>query len=142
VKYEITREPLDPQNLVDAVRSDECGAIVTFLGVVRVMGDGDRPVDGLAYEAYPAMALPEMRAIGAEASTRFGEARVAIAHRVGDLGLGEVSVAIAVASKHRAVAFDACEYVIDELKQRVPIWKKENYRDGEARWRPNASPKA
>jgi molybdopterin synthase catalytic subunit len=142
VKYEITREPLDPQNLVDAVRSDECGAIVTFLGVVRVMGGGDRPVDGLAYEAYPAMALPEMRAIGAEASTRFGEARVAIAHRVGDLGLGEVSVAIAVASKHRAVAFDACEYVIDELKQRVPIWKKENYRDGEARWRPNASPKA
>ena len=142
MKYEITREPLDPRSLLDAVRSDECGAIVTFLGVVRVMGDGDRPVDGLAYEAYPEMALPEMRAIGAEASTRFGEARVAIAHRIGDLGLGEVSVAIAVASKHRAVAFDACEYVIDELKQRVPIWKRENYRDGEARWRPNASPHA
>ena len=142
MKYEITREPLDPESLVAAVRSDEFGAIVTFLGLVRVMGDGDRPVDGLAYEAYPEMALPEMRAIGAEASTRFGEARVAIAHRIGDLGLGEVSVAIAVASKHRAVAFDACEYVIDELKQRVPIWKKENYRDGEARWRPNASPKA
>jgi molybdopterin synthase catalytic subunit len=142
VKYEITREPLDPQSLLDAVRSDECGAIVTFLGVVRVMGDGDRPVDGLAYEAYPEMALPEMRAIGAEASSRFGEARVAIAHRIGDLALGEVSVAIAVASKHRAVAFDACEYVIDELKQRVPIWKRENYRDGETRWRPNASPHA
>lgn len=142
MKYEISRERLDPESLVAAVRSDECGAIVTFLGLVRVMGDGDRPVDGLAYEAYPEMALPEMRAIGAEASTRFGEARVAIAHRIGDLGLGEVSVAIAVASKHRAVAFDACEYVIDELKQRVPIWKKENYRDGEARWRPNASPKA
>jgi len=142
VKYEITREQLDAAALIEAVRSDECGAIVTFLGVVRVMGDGDRPVDGLAYEAYPEMALTAMREIGAEASTKFGEARVAIAHRIGDLGLGEASVAIAVASKHRAVAFDACEYAIDQLKARVPIWKKENYRDGEARWRPNASPKA
>jgi molybdopterin synthase catalytic subunit len=142
VKYEITRERLDAAALIEAVRSDECGAIVTFLGVVRVMGDGDRPVEGLAYEAYPEMALGAMREIGAEASTKFGEARVAIAHRIGDLGLGEASVAIAVASKHRAVAFDACEYAIDQLKARVPIWKKENYRDGEARWRPNASPKA
>jgi molybdopterin synthase catalytic subunit len=142
VKYEITREQLDAAALIEAVRSDECGAIVTFLGVVRVMGDGDRAVDGLAYEAYPEMALTAMREIGAEASTKFGAARVAIAHRIGDLGLGEASVAIAVASKHRAVAFEACEYAIDQLKARVPIWKKENYRDGEARWRPNASPKA
>ena len=142
MKYEITREQLDAAALIEAVRSDECGAIVTFLGVVRVMGDGDRAVDGLAYEAYPEMALTAMREIGAEASTKFGAARVAIAHRIGDLGLGEASVAIAVASKHRAVAFEACEYAIDQLKARVPIWKKENYRDGEARWRPNASPKA
>jgi len=142
VKYEITREPLDLEPLIEAVRTDVCGAIVAFLGVVRVLGDGDQPVDGLSYEAYPAMALPEMRAIGAEASQKFGEARIAIVHRIGDLGLGEASVAVAVAAAHRGVAFDACEYAIDELKARVPIWKKEHFLSGEARWRPNATPRA
>jgi len=141
VKYEITREPLELEPLIEAVRTDACGAIVAFLGIVRVLGDGDQPVDGLSYEAYPEMALPEMRAIGAEASQKFGEARIAIVHRVGDLGLGEASVAVAVAAPHRGVAFDACEYAIDELKARVPIWKKEHFLSGEARWRPNATPR-
>jgi molybdopterin synthase catalytic subunit len=142
VKYEITREPLDLGALIEAVQTDACGAVVAFLGVVRELGDGDQPVDGLSYEAYPAMALPEMRAVGAEASSKFGEARVAIAHRIGDLRLGEASVAVAVAAPHRGVAFDACEYAIDELKARVPIWKKEHFRSGEARWRPNAPSRA
>lgn len=141
MKYEITREPLDLAALIGAVRNDSCGAIVAFLGVVRELGDEDRAVDGLSYEAYPEMALGEMRAIGAEASTRFGETRVAIAHRIGDLRLGEASVAVAVASKHRGIAFDACEYAIDELKTRVPIWKKERYRSGESHWRPNSPTK-
>jgi molybdopterin synthase catalytic subunit len=141
VKYEITREPLDLEPLIEAVRTDACGAIVAFLGVVRVLGDGDQPVDGLSYEAYPEMALPEMRAIGAEASQKFGDARIAIVHRIGELGLGEASVAVAVAAPHRGVAFDACEYAIDELKARVPIWKKEHFLSGEARWRPNATPR-
>jgi molybdopterin synthase catalytic subunit len=79
-----------------------------------------------------------MRAIGAEASERFGNARVAIAHRVGELSLGEAAVAIAVAAPHRGAAFDACEYAIDELKRRVPIWKKERYVDGGEHWRENA----
>jgi molybdopterin synthase catalytic subunit len=139
VKYEITREPLALEPLIEAVRTDACGAVVAFLGVVRELGDGDQPVDGLSYEAYPAMALPEMRAIGEEASHKFGEARLAIVHRIGDLRLGEASVAVAVAAPHRGVAFDACEYAIDQLKERVPIWKKEHFRSGEARWRPNAS---
>lgn len=140
MRYEIVREPLDVRDLIDTVRNDACGAVVAFLGVVRELGDGDQAVDGLSYEAYPEMALSEMRVIGAEASRRFGEARVAIAHRIGDLRLGEASVAVAVAAKHRGVAFDACEYAIDELKTRVPIWKKEHFRSGEARWRPNAPP--
>jgi molybdopterin synthase catalytic subunit len=138
MKYEITRDPLDVDALIEIVRDKSCGAIVAFLGVVREAGDEDRPVDGLSYEAYPEMALAEMRAIGAEASTRFGEARVAIVHRIGDLALGEASVAVAVASKHRGNAFDACEYAIDELKVRVPIWKKERYLSGESKWRPNS----
>ncbi len=137
MKYEITREPLDVEDLISTVRTDADGAVVAFLGVVRELGDGDEPVEGLSYEAYPELALSEMRAIGTEAAQRFGEARVAIAHRIGDLALGEASVAVAVAAKHRAIAFDACEYAIDELKSRVPIWKKERYRAGEARWRPN-----
>ncbi len=121
MRYEITEEPLELAPLIALVRSDACGAIVAFLGVVRETGDDERPVDGLAYEAYPEMALPELRAVGAEAARKFGPARVAIA----------------VAAPHRAQAFDACEFAIDELKRRVPIWKKEFYRDGESSWRAN-----
>ena len=138
---EITREPLDLGALIASVRDDSCGAVVAFLGVVRELGDDDREIDGLSYEAYPQMAIGEMQAIAAEASRRFGETRVAIVHRIGDLGLGEASVAVAVAAKHRAAAFDACEYAIDELKTRVPIWKKERYRSGESQWRPNSAPR-
>jgi molybdopterin synthase catalytic subunit len=137
VRYEISEEPLELAPLIALVRSDACGAIVAFLGVVRETGDGERPVDGLAYEAYPEMALPELRAVGEEAAHKFGPARVAIVHRIGKLELGEASVAIAVAAPHRAQAFDACEFAIDELKRRVPIWKKEFYRDGESSWRAN-----
>lgn len=141
VTCDITRDPLNLETLIEAVRDDSCGAVVAFLGVVRELGDDEREVDGLSYEAYPEMALGEMRAIAAEASARFGEVRVAIAHRIGDLRLGEASVAVAAASKHRAGAFDACEYAIDELKARVPIWKKEHFRSGESQWRPNVQKK-
>jgi molybdopterin synthase catalytic subunit len=138
--YEITAEPLESAPLVDAVRRAECGAVVVFLGIVRETSDDGRAVDGLSYEAYPAMALPEMRAIGAEAEARFAGARVAIVHRIGALCVGEPSVAVAAAAPHRGLAFDACEYAIDELKKRVPIWKKEHYADGGATWRENAAP--
>ena len=123
--------------LVDAVRTDACGAVVTFLGVVRATSAGDeRPVDGLTYEAYPAMALAEMQTIAHEARMQF-DVDVAIVHRTGALALGEASVGIAAASAHRGVAFDACEFVIDQLKLRVPVWKKEHYVDGDATWRAN-----
>jgi len=133
----IVTEPIDPLALAAAVRTDACGAVVTFFGVVRETSDDERPVDGLSYEVYPAMATGEMAAIAGEARERFGPIEIAILHRVGALALGEASVAIAVGSPHRAAAFDACEYAIDELKKRVPIWKKEQYRDGDATWRSN-----
>jgi molybdopterin synthase catalytic subunit len=124
--------------LVAAVRTDACGAVATFLGVTRESSVGDaRPVCSLTYEAYPAMAEPVMATIAQEARTRFGPLEIAIVHRVGEVALGETSVAIAVAAPHRAQAFDACEYAIDELKARVPIWKKEQYADGAAAWRAN-----
>jgi molybdopterin synthase catalytic subunit len=137
---ELSDTALDLAALVAAVRGDDAGGLVTFVGYVRATSDDARPVTGLSYEAHRELALAEMRAIGAEASTRFGPARVAIAHRLGTLATGEAAVAIAVAAAHRAAAFDACEYAIDELKRRVPIWKKERYRDGGARWRENPAP--
>jgi molybdopterin synthase catalytic subunit len=137
--YELTESPLDLEALIAAVKTHGSGGLVTFVGYVRETSDDGRAVTGLSYEAHRELALAEMRAIGAEASTRFGPVRVAIAHRIGALALGEAAVAIAVAAAHRSAAFDAAEYAIDELKRRVPIWKKEHYREGEARWRENAA---
>jgi molybdopterin synthase catalytic subunit len=136
---EIGAEPLRPEALIAAVGGPEAGAIVTFLGVVRADEDPEGTVEALVYEAYEELALREMRAIAGEASSRFGPARVAIAHRTGRLAVGEASVAIAVSAAHRGAAFDACEYAIDELKKRVAVWKQERYASGAARWRPNAS---
>lgn len=138
--YELTDSPLDVAALERAVRDDAMGGLVTFVGYVRERSDDDRSVTGLTYEAHRELALVAMREIGAEASSKFGAARVAIAHRIGALALGEAAVAIAVASVHRAAAFDACEYAIDELKKRVPIWKREHYADGDALWRENVNP--
>jgi molybdopterin synthase catalytic subunit len=135
---DVTTEPLDLAVLVAAVSDARCGAVVGFLGIVRGTADDGRSVTGLTYEAYRAMALPELTRIAAEARAQFDGARVAIAHRTGTLQVGEPSVAVAAAAPHRAAAFDACEYAIDELKRRVPIWKKEHYADGAAEWRDNA----
>lgn len=130
---ELIQVPIELDALVDRVRTDACGAVATFLGVVREQHDG-RAVQGLSYEAYPAMALGEMRAIAQEAQAQFGPCEIAIVHRTGDLSIGEASVAVAVGAPHRGAAFDACEYAIDELKHRVEIWKKEHYVDGDAAW--------
>ncbi|MBV8601532.1 MAG: molybdenum cofactor biosynthesis protein MoaE, partial [Candidatus Eremiobacteraeota bacterium] len=128
---ELVTVPIDPAPLVERVRTDACGAVALFLGVVRIQHDG-RKVSGLSYEAYPAMALEQMRAIAREALARFGPCELALVHRTGDLEIGETSVAVAVGAPHRSEAFAACEYAISELKRRVEIWKKEHYVDGDA----------
>ncbi len=137
--FDITESSLEPDALVRAVRDDASGGLVTFVGYVRATSDDDRAVTGLSYETHRDLAIAEMRAIAAEASERFGHVRMAIVHRVGALAIGEAAVAIAVAAAHRGAAFDACEFAIDELKRRVPIWKKEHYVSGEATWRENAA---
>jgi molybdopterin synthase catalytic subunit len=104
-----------------------------FVGTVRDMNNG-RPVTGLDYRAYATMAEAELSAIALEAEARWTPATVVCEHRVGTLGLGDVSVAIVAAHPHRGAAFDACRYVIEELKKRVPIWKREHYADGELEW--------
>ena len=136
--FRIGGAPIDPRELEAGLADPAYGGVVTFLGVVRDRADDGRRVDGLHYESYEPMALAEFAAIAAEAHERFGTERLAIAHRVGDLQVGEIAVAVVAAARHRGTAFDACRYAIDELKRRAPIWKKERYADGEQAWKANA----
>lgn len=125
----LTRERIDAEKLVTAARSGEDGAVVVFDGIVRNNSRG-RATLYLDYEAYEEMALAEMRRLAAEAREKFGVRQVTMLHRLGRLEIGETSVLIVVASAHRAQAFDACRWLIDSLKQTVPIWKKETFADG------------
>lgn len=125
--------PIDIAALAAAVASPANGALSLFVGTVRDTNDG-RPVDGIEYNAYAPMAEREMAEIAREASERFGTRHVVIEHRTGYLALGEASVAIAVAHPRRANAMDATRWIIEALKQRVPIWKLEHYTDGTRQW--------
>ncbi len=128
----LTPDPLEPAALVAAVADPDHGGTATFLGTTRREG-GLREVAELRYEAYEELAYAELAAIVAEAEARF-RARVAVAHRVGPVAVGEASVAVAASAGHRPAAFAACRYAIDELKARAPIWKQTVYADGEASW--------
>ena len=124
---------IDPAALTAEVAGDGNGATILFLGTVRDSNDG-RGVTGIEYTAYRSMAERELAAIVGEASAEFGTTDVVVEHRVGTLTVGEVSVAIAVAHPHRAAAYDASRYVIEQIKRRVPIWKREHYADGTREW--------
>jgi molybdopterin synthase catalytic subunit len=126
---QIVKEPIQPETIVNAVKSGSDGAVCVFDGIVRDNTRG-RATLHLDYEAYEEMALKQMRALRKEAIARFGVREIAIVHRLGRLFVGETSVLIAVASAHRGAAFDACRYVIDTLKKTVPIWKREQFADG------------
>jgi molybdopterin synthase catalytic subunit len=115
------------------VRRPGCGAVVTFLGTVRDL-TGDQVTLALDYDAYPQMAERKLAEIEAEARTRWPIGEIALVHRLGHLEVGDVSVAVAVSCPHRHQAFDACRFAIDEIKERVPIWKKENWADGRTEW--------
>ena len=125
----LTRERIDAEKLAAEARRGEDGAVVVFDGIVRNNTRGRRTLY-LDYEAYEEMALKQMRQLGAEARKRFKVRQVTMVHRLGRLEVGETSVLIVVASAHRAQAFEACRWLIDTLKQTVPIWKKETFADG------------
>jgi molybdopterin synthase catalytic subunit len=129
----LVREPIDATALLARVSRPSNGAVLLFLGVVREVNDG-RAVTGIDYSAYEPMAARELAAIAAEAAQRFGVTDIAIAHRLGELSLEEASVGIAVAHPHRADAYEASRWIIEEIKRRVPIWKREHYRDGTREW--------
>ena len=129
----ITRDAISADSVLAHVGSASDGAIDLFLGVVRDHNDGNA-VSGMHYDAYIDMAEQTLRTIVAEAATLPGVGKVAAVHRVGELAIGDVSVAIAASAPHRAEAFAACRYVIEEIKQRLPVWKQERYLDGGEQW--------
>ena len=129
----IVERPIDITALVAEVGSVTNGATLLFVGTVRETNDG-RDVSGMDYTAYRGMAERELADIVREASSRFETSDVVVEHRLGTLGLGEASVAIAVGHPHRGKAYDASRYIIEELKKRVPIWKLEHYVDGTREW--------
>ena len=133
IRSAIVDRPIDVSSLIDQARSNDAGAVSIFLGTVREASDG-RAVTLLEYEAYQSMAEGELAGIIAEAVSRFGVTSLVAEHRVGDLDVGEVSVAIASSHAHRAAAIDCTRFVIEEIKKRVPIWKREHFADGTREW--------
>ncbi len=130
----LTPEAIDAGRIVAAAKSGEDGAVVVFDGIVRNHSRGRRTLY-LDYEAYEEMAIRQVRELGEKARERFGVRQVTMVHRLGRLEIGETSVLIVVASAHRSAAFEACRWLIDSIKQTVPIWKKETFADG-AVWAP------
>ena len=126
----IQREDIDIEEILESVKSPASGGVVTFLGTVRDNAER-HSVAKMSIEVYEEMALKQLGAIESEAQEKFGVHEIAVIHRYGDLEVGDNIVFIAVAAGHREEAFKACKYVIDELKQRVPIWKKETTPEGE-----------
>jgi molybdopterin synthase catalytic subunit len=130
---EITRQPLDLQRVLEHVTLPACGAEVLFVGTTR-QWTGDVQTQRLEYDGYEAMALKELQRLAQQARAKWPLQAVAILHRLGIVDIGEASVAVAVGAAHRAEAFEAARWLIDELKQQVPIWKKEDYADRASQW--------
>jgi molybdopterin synthase catalytic subunit len=133
----LTRSPISVDNLLAGTQSPERGATALFLGTVRRSPE-DGPVTRIEYSGYEEMVEAEFARIVAEAEARWPGCRVAAVHRLGDVPLGEASIGIAAAAPHRAAAFEACRYAIEEAKRRLPVWKREVLADGTASWRDNA----
>jgi len=129
---ELTHNTLDPEKITARVRRDTNGAVVTFLGTTRDNFEG-KTVLSLEYEAFDAMAVNKLEEVRQEMMAEFGLEQLAISHRIGTVGIGEISLVVAVGSPHRKDAFYACHKTVDRIKEVVPIWKKEVYQDG-SRW--------
>jgi molybdopterin synthase catalytic subunit len=131
--FRITGTPIDAPSLMEGFREARAGAFAMFEGRVRDQNEG-RPVQALEYEAYLPLAEKEGRRILEEAREKFDILAAECVHRTGSLRLGDVAVWVAVAAGHRGAAFEACRYIIDETKARLPIWKKEHYAGGASEW--------
>jgi molybdopterin synthase catalytic subunit len=132
-RFRFSSMPIDATPLRVELQHASCGGFATFEGWVRDLNEG-QSVHRLEYEAFEQLGVTEGEKVIAEACARFGIERALCVHRVGDLALGEVAVWVGVAAPHRDEAFKACRYIIDEVKHRVPIWKKEHYVSGDSGW--------
>jgi molybdopterin synthase catalytic subunit len=130
---QLTGDPIDTAAVVESARSPAAGAVVLFLGTVRRQTRGRR-TESLQYEAYSEMARAKLGQLEEEARRRWTLVGCVVVHRLGRLAVGEISVAIAVSSAHREPAFEAGRWLIDRLKEVVPVWKKENWDDGTSEW--------
>lgn len=135
VRAELIQLPIDAAALAQDASTPGCGAIATFVGVVREeCSPNGTPLDALDYSAYDAMAIASMQQIGSDACGRFDIARVRIVHRVGRLHIGEASIAVVVSAAHRGPAFDACREIVERIKSEAPIFKQEIWSGGERSW--------
>lgn len=132
----VTNQPIEPATLLDEVCGPGRGGTAMFLGTVR-MGPDDGPVVSIDYSGYEEMVEAEFGRIVAEAEERWPDGRVTGRHRLGTITVGDASVAVAAAAPHRAQAFDMCRHAIEEVKKRLPVWKKEQFADGATAWREN-----
>lgn len=136
----LTQSPIDESAILAQVSSNDAGAVVLFLGTTREFTKGKQTAS-LDYECYPQMAEAKLAELEAHAREKWPLVHVSIVHRLGRLGLGEASIAIAVSSPHRQAAFEAGKWLIDTIKEDVPIWKQENWADGTSEWvHPGISP--
>ena len=131
--FSFSSTQIDVKALQAQLNDDAAGGYVSFEGWVRNHNEGQR-VTQLEYEAFEALAIKEGDRVIQEARERFGILRAACVHRIGSLQIGDIAVWVGVSSAHRAEAFDACRYIIDEVKHRLPIWKKEHYVSGNSGW--------
>lgn len=139
--FEITGSAIEPDVLKARLAAAGAGACVCFEGWVRDHNEGE-PVTSLEYETHAALAVKEGEKVLTEAKERFAIELADCVHRVGHLRIGDCAVWVGVSAAHRGAAFDACRYIIDEIKQRLPIWKKEHYASGESEWVNCATPAA
>ncbi len=130
---EIVTQPIDTAAVLASVQSEACGAAVLFVGTTRKM-TGGRETTKLNYECYEDMAVRKMEELTDQAKSKWPVERISVVHRVGTVALGETSIAIAVSSPHRQASFTAAEWLIDEIKKQVPIWKQEFWADGATEW--------
>jgi MoaE-MoaD fusion protein len=133
--FRVTSEPLDPNELLAAVRQDESGAVVLFHGVARNNSEGRRVI-ALEYDAHASLAEKKLAEVAHEVRSRWPIMAIAVLHRTGRLAIGETSLLVAVSSAHRQEAFEASQYAVDRIKQIVPVWKKEIWEDGTGDWVP------
>jgi molybdopterin synthase catalytic subunit len=127
---EITDKQIEIQRIIDAAFSDKAGAVNTFIGTVRNQTK-DKKVSRLEYEAYEPMAISEIKKIIEQANDKWAITGYAVSHRIGTLYPGDVAVVVAISTPHRKASFEACQYIIDSLKETVPIWKREFFEDGD-----------